>query len=127
MKALWISHIIPYPPKAGVLLRAFNLLKETAARHEVDLVAFIQEHWLRTIYGDPAAGLEDCRKALGAFCNEVHLVPIRSTQGGRLARAATGMRALVRGVSYTTSWLEQPDAAALVRDLVARRNHDLVH
>jgi polysaccharide biosynthesis protein PslH len=50
MRFLWASHFIPYPPKSGMHLRSYNLLRGIAAEHEVDLVAFIQEAWLQVFY-----------------------------------------------------------------------------
>ena len=42
MKVLWLSHLVPYPPKGGVLQRAYYLLREASKYHEVDLLAFNQ-------------------------------------------------------------------------------------
>src|SRR6185312_9145241 len=39
---LWLAHAIPYPPRAGFLLRSYNLLRALARRQTVDLVAFVQ-------------------------------------------------------------------------------------
>lgn len=123
---LWISHAVPYPPKAGFLLRAFHLLRGVANQHTVDLVAFVQEPWLKTIYGDVATGLTEARRELGALCRSVHFLPIRSMTG-RYARHRTALRALLSGRSYTTSWLDQSDAVRLITDLVAQHDYDLAH
>jgi glycosyltransferase involved in cell wall biosynthesis len=126
MQVLWISHAVPYPPKAGFLLRAYHLLKGVAARHEVDLVAFVQEAWLKTIYGDVARGLEEARRELRESCRSVHFLPIRSLQGP-YARHRTALRALLSGRSYTSTWLDQPDAHSLLADLAGRHRYDLAH
>jgi glycosyltransferase involved in cell wall biosynthesis len=126
MQVLWISHAVPYPPKAGFLLRAYHLLRGVAAQHTVDLIAFVQEPWLRTIYGDVATGVEEARRELGSFCRTVHLLPIRSMQG-RHGRHRTALRALLSGRSYTTSWLDQPDALQLIEALTRQHVYDLVH
>ena len=126
MQVLWVSHAVPYPPKAGFLLRAYHLLKGVANRHEVDLVAFVQEPWLKTIYGDVDRGLEEARRELGSLCRSVHFLPIRSMQG-RYARHRTALRALLTGRSYTTTWLDQPDAIELIASLTRKHRHDLAH
>jgi polysaccharide biosynthesis protein PslH len=126
MQVLWVSHAVPYPPKAGFLLRAYHLLKGVAARHEVDLVAFVQEAWFKTIYGDVAAGIEEARRELSSVCRSVHFVPISSMQG-KFARHRTALRALLTGRSYTTTWLDQPDAQQLIADLTRKHRYDLVH
>ena len=48
MKILWFSHILPYPPKGGVMQRSYNLIKEVAKENEVYLFAFNQKAWLPT-------------------------------------------------------------------------------
>jgi polysaccharide biosynthesis protein PslH len=126
MQVLWVSHAVPYPPKAGFLLRAYHLLKGVASRHETDLVAFVQEAWLRTIYGDVATGLAEAKRELESLCRSVHFLPIASTQGP-YARHRTALRALLTGRSYTTTWLDQPDAIELIARLTREHQYDLAH
>jgi glycosyltransferase involved in cell wall biosynthesis len=126
MQILWISHVIPYPPKAGFLLRAFHLLRGTAKHHTVDLIAFVQEPWLRTIYGDIEAGIRDSQLELNKFCRSVHFIPITSRQGS-FAMPRTAVRALLTGRSYTTTWLDQANARQLITKTYQQHKHDLVH
>lgn len=126
MKALWVSHIIPYPPKAGVLLRAFNLLKALAESHTVDLVAFVQEPMLRMLYSSVDAGLADCRQALGALCQEVILLPIPAQQQP-LGRVRLGLRTLLTGHGYIADWLASSAATQAISGLAARGRYDVAH
>jgi len=64
MRILWASHIIPYPPKSGVHLRSYNLLRGVAASHDVDLIAFIQESWLDVFYPSRQEGRKSVRTSL---------------------------------------------------------------
>jgi hypothetical protein len=43
MKILFISHLVPYPPVSGALLRNYNLIKNLAKNHEVYLVTLNQK------------------------------------------------------------------------------------
>lgn len=126
MKILWLAHAVPYPPSAGFLLRSYNLLRELARRHEVDLVAFVQESWITTTFPSLQAGLEESRRALGEFCRTVTFLPIESL-GSRWGKQLTGLRALFSGSTYTTSWLVGDAARQTIRDTVRRRSFDLVH
>ena len=56
MNILWISHLIPYPPKGGVLQRSYNLIKEVAKHHNVHLLAFNQRALLTTRHIGAAVG-----------------------------------------------------------------------
>jgi hypothetical protein len=76
MNLLWLTHAIPYPPKAGFLSRTYNLLREVGRRHEVDLISFIQEPWIRTHFPTVEEGIEESRRALGSICRRVTFLPI---------------------------------------------------
>ncbi len=41
MRLLFLTPQFPYPPHKGTTLRNFNVVKELAARHEVDLLSFV--------------------------------------------------------------------------------------
>ena len=125
MRVLWVSHIVPYPPKSGVHLRSFNLLRGVAASHEVDLLAFVQKQWLKVFYASPEQGLDDCERALASFCRSVRFLPIEKLQrpGGKWCTALEG---LVLPSGYTTRWLDGEHAReAFIRS--AQTKYDLVH
>jgi polysaccharide biosynthesis protein PslH len=105
MRLLWASHLIPYPPKSGVHQRTYHLLKGVAARHEVDLIAFIQEPWLRVFYPSDAEALADCTRELQRLCRSVRFIGIESLQrpGGKWRTALAG---LLLHDSYTIRWLQ---------------------
>jgi polysaccharide biosynthesis protein PslH len=105
MQILWVSHLIPYPPKSGVHLRSYHLLKALASRHEVDLLAFVQDPWLRVFYPTRQEALEEGARELGRFCRSVRFLEIESAArpGGKWRTAAAG---LVLPASYTIRWLD---------------------
>ena len=43
MRLLWLSHVLPHPPKGGVLQRSFHLISGAASDHDVDLLTFRQK------------------------------------------------------------------------------------
>jgi glycosyltransferase involved in cell wall biosynthesis len=126
MRILWASHIIPYPPKSGVHLRSYNLLRGVAARHDVDLIAFIQEPWLDVFYPSRQEGLEQCARELGKLCRSVRFLPIDSLKrpGGKLRTAIEG---LVCPTTYTVRWLQSAEAHAAFADAAQRESYSLVH
>ena len=126
MRILWASHIIPYPPKSGVHLRSYYLLRGIAARHEVDLLAFIQERWLDVFYTSRQEGLEDCARELGKLCRSVRFLPIDNLKrpGGKLRTAAEG---LLSPTSYTIRWLQSAQSHAAFAEAARRELYSLVH
>lgn len=125
MKILWASHLIPYPPKSGVHLRSFNLLRGVAAQHEVDLIAFVQEAWLKVFYRSRAEGLAECERALGSFCRSVRFLSIDSLnrRGGKARTALAGM---LTPTCYTLRWLQSPVARQVFAE-AGRGQYDLAH
>jgi polysaccharide biosynthesis protein PslH len=126
MQVLWLSHVVPYPPKAGVLLRAYHLLKGVAARHDVHLVAFIQRPLLATFYADFEAGLAECRAELSRFCQSVTFLPIEKAERP-LGKIRTAAESLLLGGGYTARWLDGPRAAASIARMARERRYDVAH
>ena len=126
MRILWASHIVPYPPKSGVHLRTFNLLRATCMRNEVDLVAFIQEPWLRIFYPSRAEALEDCARHLRDICRSVRFVEIDNLTRP-LGKYRTALKGLLCAGGYTARWLRSDLALKIFRDIALRGDYDLAH
>jgi polysaccharide biosynthesis protein PslH len=126
MRILWASHVIPYPPKSGVHLRSYNLLRGVSASHDVDLIAFIQEPWLDVFYSSRRDGLEECARELGKLCRSVQFLTIDSLKrpGGKLRTAVEG---LICPTSYTIRWLQSAQAHAAFAGAAQRASYSLVH
>jgi polysaccharide biosynthesis protein PslH len=125
-RVLWVSHLVPYPPVAGVLLRAYNLIKAVAARHDLSLVAFVQNPWLDQCFESRAKGLEECGAVLGKFCRDVEFLAIES-----MDRPAGQMRTAIEGLispaSYMQRWLQGPEAHRAMSRLAARGDFEVAH
>lgn len=125
MRILWLSHIVPYPPKGGVLQRSYHLLRETARRHRVTLYAFIQSRPLIQCFGDLETGLAEARAALGELCESVEFFPI-PMEAHRNGMARLAARSLLSRNSYTLNWLRSAPFAQALRQINAD-NFDLLH
>src|SRR5580698_1433047 len=126
MNLLWLTHAIPYPPKAGFLARTYNLLREVGRYHEVDLISFVQEPWIRTHFTNLEEGIEESRRALGSICRRVTFLPIDRMRP-RWGKHITALNALLTGKTYTTTWLESDSASRVVDGEIHRNKYRLVH
>ena len=81
MRILWLSHLIPYPPKGGVLQRAYNMLREISNYHTVDLIAFNQPELLAPLYPNLDEGMREAQQVLSSFCDHVSFMDITSVKG----------------------------------------------
>ena len=126
MRVLWVSHFIPYPPKSGMHLRSYHLLRGVAARHDVDLVAFVQESWLRIFYPSLEEGLRDCAQQLGQICRSVRFQPIDNLErpGGKWRTALEG---LVCPTCYTIRCLQSPAARRSFQEIGSQEAFSLAH
>ncbi len=126
-RVLWLSPLVPYPPKGGVLQRSYNLLRETARYHDVDLLAFNQRALMRAYYPDaPAAGLAEAREALGGLCRHMEFVDVPSDRipGGKYLLA---LASLATRDPYSVNWQKSARFARLCRAWAARERYDVVH
>jgi glycosyltransferase involved in cell wall biosynthesis len=126
MRVLWVSHVVPFPPKAGVLLRAYYLLKSVAKYHEVDLIAFVQRPLLETFYLDVETGLEQCRLELLKHCRSVTFLPIEKA-ARPLGKMRTAWEALFCRDGYIASWLDSASARAEIARCLQGRHYDVAH
>jgi glycosyltransferase involved in cell wall biosynthesis len=126
MQILWLSHVIPYPPKAGLLLRAYYLLKSVAERNAVDLVAFVQRPLLETYYPNIEEGIVDCRKMLERICRSVTFLPITSMERP-FGKHRTALAGLLQKDCYTVRWLASKRADDVLSQLSTSNRYDLAH
>jgi glycosyltransferase involved in cell wall biosynthesis len=127
MKLLWLSHLIPYPPKGGVLQRSFYLLRELSKHHEIDLLAFNQKDLIAPLYkGDIERGLVDAHQELSKICNDVEFFDIEcdSKAAGKMLLALTS---LFSRYPYTINWLRSETFSKTLLEKISRESYDLVH
>lgn len=125
MKILWLSHLVPYPPRSGVAQRSFGLLSELCRRHEVTLMAFQQRALMRSMSDNPEGTLEEAKDVLANLCSRVLLFEIPSERRA-FGRHRLALKSLISKDPYTINWLKSAEFA----NAVARENdrrHDLIH
>ena len=126
MNVLWLSHLVPYPPKGGVLQRSYNLVRELARHHDVSLLAFVQGEPLRASFGNLEEGLVAANSALSEFCSHVAFVPIPCEQR-TWGRHRLALRSLVSADPYTINWLKSGPYRQRLDHLLQDMQPDLVH
>jgi polysaccharide biosynthesis protein PslH len=97
-RILWLSHVLPWPPKGGLMQRSYHLMREVARYHDVCVVAFRQHAHQRD-----EAQLNEAISAISEFSILSHVsdLPQDHLLGGR---AALALRALLPGFPYTVLW-----------------------
>jgi polysaccharide biosynthesis protein PslH len=126
MRLLWVSHLVPYPPKSGVHLRSFNLLKSTALNQDVHLVAFIQPQWISMFFSDAERGIEECREQLLKYCKAVTLLPIESLDRP-YGKTRSAIESMLPGYCYSVRWLQGTNAVLTIEAIRQREKFDIAH
>jgi glycosyltransferase involved in cell wall biosynthesis len=107
-KLLWLSHLVPYPPKGGVLQRSYYLLSELSREYEIHLVSFIQKKLILTHYNSYDSGLQDCKDQLGQCCDTVEFFEIPQ-EVIAFGKQITGIKGMLSRGGYTVEWLKSKE------------------
>jgi polysaccharide biosynthesis protein PslH len=126
MKILWLSHLVPYPPKAGVIQRSYHLLRQLSMAHEVHLLAFHQPALMNPLVSDPRQGLDEAIAQLGLFCQVKGVFPIPSDRS-RISKALLLARGAVGRAGYTMNWLRSGAYHRAVRQFATEHEYSLLH
>lgn len=126
MRILWLSHLIPYPPKGGVLQRAYNLLREVSKYHEIDLLAFHQPDLMSPLVSDLEEGIHESRKVLSGFCENVEFKDIESDRRP-WGNYTLAFKSLTTKDPYNINWLKSRKYADALQTMLETNEYDLVH
>ena len=126
MRILWLSHLVPYPPKGGVLQRAYYLLREISKYHDVDLLAFNQPDLIRPLFPSLEKGLKEARQVLQSFCRNVEFFAIPSDKN-TLSKYQLALTSLFSKDPYTINWLKSEEYGETLARYIAANNYDLIH
>lgn len=126
MKILWLSHLIPFPPKGGVLQRSYNMIREMARIHQITLVAFNQKGFLENSLPGEKYPLQAARRELSEFVDFPVILDIPEDKAP-MGRYLVAFKALLKGEAYNMAWLKSSDAASEIRKLLTAESYDAVH
>ena len=121
MKILWISHLLAYPPKGGVMQRSFNLLKKAGTENKVYLCTFNQKAWLR---GDDE--ILEAKREMERYCRIVKVVPIPSDVL-RVSWYFLVLKSFFSGRPYSVNWITSREMKEAVRTAIQEYEPDVIH
>ena len=125
MNILWLSHLVPYPPKGGVLQRSYYLLRELSHYHRIDLLAFNQKALMTQFFSSLEEGFQQSRKALDTICGRVAFFDIASDRHS-LGVYTLALRSLFHE-PYNINWLKSKEFRSTFTSWLQQTNYDLVH
>src|SRR5579883_1639247 len=113
LSILFVSPMPASPPRFGAQARMHGLMTALARRHDITAVTLL----------DDGYDLEDCRRAMGAYCREVVLIPNPYGRNGPVKRALQ-LRSMLSRRSYERHRFTVPALQAELDRLFSRTRFD---
>jgi sugar transferase (PEP-CTERM/EpsH1 system associated) len=126
MKILWLSHLVPYPPKGGVLQRSYNLIRELSKFHSIYLLAFVQRCLLAAMYPSVEEGQQEALSELSKCCKRVQFIPIPSEEI-RVGKRLLAIKSLFSVDGYSVNWLRSKKMGEAIQEWCGETKFDAVH
>lgn len=126
-RILWLSHLVPYPPKGGALIRSHGLLRSVGSHHTVDLLALDQPGQMASYFSSGEAGLAEAGRVLAGYTRHCRFVRAPTGDGSDVGKAARALFWLASGRSYTMEWAFSRRFAREIEALVGAESYDLIH
>ena len=121
MNILWLSHLVPYPPKGGVMQRSYNLLREISKYHNVSMIAFNQNKILKT-----KNELSNAKKNIGEFCSVLNAIPIK-WDNSKYKKIFLLLKSLFSKYPYSINWLKSIEMELVIKKYINKYKYDSVH
>ena len=121
MNILWLSHLMPYPPKGGVYQRSYNLMKELSKYNNLYLICFSQKSQQGNEHERQTAikGLSDLGKVLNVF--------LFDSDKSSTAKLKLALTSIFTKTPYTVNWLNAPGVKEAISTAIKQYNIDIVH
>jgi sugar transferase (PEP-CTERM/EpsH1 system associated) len=114
LKILWVKSGDLVPPDTGGKIRSFNLLKELARQHEVDLFTFYPERE------------NDEHPALNRYFHRVHCIPLDMPKKYGIGEYIGYAANMFSSQPYSMTKYCRPHVARQLRELLAHEFYDVI-
>jgi glycosyltransferase involved in cell wall biosynthesis len=116
IKILYVSQMPASPPRFGAQARVHGLMTQLAQRHELTAVMLVDHEF----------DLEECRRAMQAYCREVVLVPNPNGRDG-LSKRLLQLRSLASTRSFERLLFTVPTLQRRLDQVLRAKHFDLVN
>lgn len=117
MNILFIANLVPFPLDGGGKIKTFTSIKALAKEHTIDLVCFYEKE-----------NIDDAKKALGEYCRNIIMLPIRVTTSENkkyIARKALECLFTTRSLSIHKYY--QDDMKCAIISLIRKNIYDVAY
>jgi sugar transferase (PEP-CTERM/EpsH1 system associated) len=121
MNILWLSHVVPFPPKGGVLQRSFNLLREISKSNNIYLVAFNQKALL-----PDGHHIDEAISALKKYCCEIQVIPLPADKS-KWSKNILIWKSFFTEKPYTVNWNYSADMMRAIVNVLKEFKPHVIH
>jgi sugar transferase (PEP-CTERM/EpsH1 system associated) len=121
MRLLWISHLLPYPPKGGVTQRSHNLIKEASKQADIYLFSLNQRAWLPT-----KSEINEAITELRKFCMEVKVFSLLSDKS-KLDWYRLLTSSFFSFTPYSVNWVQATEMKKSINAFLNTYEIDVIH
>lgn len=125
-RLLWLSHMIPYPPRAGVIMRSYNLLRIAARHFDTDLFCLNQSKFLSALMPDTDYPEQVAVDILSKLVSRIHVEGIPA-EIGRFGKHRVALWSLFSARPYSVNWLQSKGSRRALEKFTAGERYDLLH
>src|SRR5215470_3533781 len=116
LNILYVSPMPPSPPRFGAQARIHGLMTELARRHDLTAVTLVDEEF----------DIEECRRAMQAYCREV--IPVQNPYGrAGVAKRLLQLKSLVSTRSFDRLRVTVPALRRALDQVLLARQFDVVN
>lgn len=116
LNILFVSQIPASPPRFGAQARTHGLMTNLARHHDMTAVMLVDEEF----------DIDECRRALEAYCKEVVLVPNPYGRAG-FAKRLVQLRSLVSTLSFQRLRVTVPEMQKTLDRVLRAKRFDIVN
>jgi len=116
LNILWVSQMPASPPRFGAQARIHGLMTELARRHDLTAVMLVDDEF----------DIEECRRAMQAYCREVELISNPYGRNG-LAKRLVQLRSLSSMRSFERLRVSVPAMQLALSRVLQARRFDIVN
>ena len=125
-KLLWVSHMVPYPPKAGLLNRSYNLIRELSEFYDIDLYCLNQENLITPYFENFDQGLSEAREELAKYCRSLYIDP-DPVRVSSFSKMVVTLKSLFRTKPYSTEWLNRKAFSNQLKIIREKQDYDYIY
>lgn len=122
MKILWVSHLVPYPPKGGVMQRSYNIIRELSKYNQIDFISFYQKAHHILPGSEIDAGIIEIKK----ICRIVEIYEIPSDKF-KMKKLLNIFLGLITSKPYNVWWLKSSEFANALRKTTKDADYDIYY